>query len=337
MPNLILPDEASRFLREHLGTDWTIEPLPGDASVRRYFRVRRPDGSSVMLAYYPEEVRGQLDRALKTYAAVRPHAPVPAVSHYSSYAVLQDDVGDQTLFDLLHQDRQAGIRRYGEAVQLLVTFQRTGDAAINPPFTAASFRTELEMTREFYVEKLMGMPAWEAERMVPLLRILCEKVSEHPYVICHRDFHGQNIHILNDNLFVIDYQDMRMGPDTYDLASLLRDRGVARILGDAMELELVDEYRRLTGSDRGVRHRYFETLLQRSLKILGTFAKQALVRGRLHYLEFIPPTLDSIRRCLQQLAHFGPLEHLFPMQFEVEAVRRRLEVDGQTQADAPPR
>jgi len=33
-----------------------------------------------------------------------------------------------------------------------------------------------------------------------------------------------------------------MGPDTYDLASLLRDRGVARILGDQTELEFVDYY-----------------------------------------------------------------------------------------------
>ena len=91
-----------------------------------------------------------------------------------------------------------------------------------------------------------------------------------------------------------------MGPDTYDLASLLRDRGVARILGQDTEMELVDYYGR-------PRQRYFETLLQRSIKILGTFARQALVRGRKHYLDFIPPALESIARCVEELPEYRKL------------------------------
>jgi aminoglycoside/choline kinase family phosphotransferase len=130
-----------------------------------------------------------------------------------------------------------------------------------------------------------------------LLKKIADKVASHPYVICHRDYHGQNIHVFNGELFVIDYQDLRMGPDTYDLASLLRDRGVARVLGRDTELELVDYY----GRPRAC---YFETLLQRSIKILGTFARQAIVRGRRHYLEFVPPALESIERCLEELPEF---------------------------------
>ena len=93
-----------------------------------------------------------------------------------------------------------------------------------------------------------------------------------------------------------------MGPDTYDMASLLRDRGVARILGDDAELELLERYRALTHADDGIRHRYFETLLQRSIKILGTFSKQPITRGRMRYLDFIPATLESIRRCIEARA-----------------------------------
>src|SRR6185503_6624824 len=110
-------------------------------------------------------------------------------------------------------------------------------------------------------------------------RKLCTKIAGHPYTLCHRDYHGQNLHVIDDDLYVIDYQDLRMGPDTYDLASLLRDRGVARILGEEIELDLVDYYARRSGASGDVRGRYFETLLQRSLKILGTFARQPLERG----------------------------------------------------------
>ena len=115
-----------------------------------------------------------------------------------------------------------------------------------------------------------------------------------------------------------------MGPDTYDLASLLRDRGVARVIREA-ELDLVDYYARKSGAPAGVRQRYFESLLQRSIKILGTFARQPISRGRMHYLEFIQPTLDSVRRCLEELPEFTALSDLLPMHFSLEAARKRAE------------
>ena len=40
---------------------------------------------------------------------------------------------------------------------------------------------------------------------------------------CHRDYHSRNLMLHAQNLYIIDFQDARMGPDTYDLASLLRD------------------------------------------------------------------------------------------------------------------
>ena len=94
--------------------------------------------------------------------------------------------------------------------------------------------------------------------------------------------HGGSLHI-------IDFQDARMGPDTYDLTALIRDRGVARIIGDEAELELLDHYAAVTSAAGDVRRRYFETLLQRSIKILGTFSAQPILRGRMHYLDFIRP------------------------------------------------
>jgi aminoglycoside/choline kinase family phosphotransferase len=315
-----LPQEAARQVEEWLGPGWTAQPLAGDASVRAYYRITVPDGQTYMLAWYPEEVRPQLARALDSFAALEPHVRVPAVLHHASAAVLQYDAGDRTIFDVLHESREEGIRLYRDAIGLLAGFQRAS-CAINAPFTAEFFLAELRMGVEYYVEKLMGRdrnPALE-----PLLKQLCDNVAAHPYVLCHRDYHGQNVHVLNDVLYLIDYQDLRMGPDTYDVASLLRDRGVGRILGDATELELLDHYRQLTDRDPTIRHRYFETLLQRSIKILGTFSKQPITRGRMHYLEFIPATLDSIRRSFAELPEYAALAELIPLDFSLERARER--------------
>jgi aminoglycoside/choline kinase family phosphotransferase len=336
-----LPDEAAAFLRECCGDQWTVEPLPGDASVRRYFRIRQPDGSTQMLAYYPREVGAQLRQFLDAYNAVLEHGRVPKVLRHSEAAVLQFDVGDETLFDLLHRDRDRAVRLYREAVDALVTFQQAGAVQVNPPFTADFFLNELEMTRRFYVEKLMGKGEIESRSLIALFRRLTDKLQRHPYVLCHRDYHGQNLHILNNQLFIIDYQDLRMGPDTYDLASLLRDRGVARILGDNTELEFVDYYAgRIGGATQStLRTRYFETLLQRSIKIIGTFSRQPIDRGRIHYLDFIPPTLESVERCLRELPEFEELTRLFPLRFSLDEARRRVKgiIDGSAQDHAASR
>lgn len=331
-----LPQEALAALRGWLGDDWKLVPLAGDASTRAYFRIANADGTTNILAWYPEDVRPVLQRFLDAYDAVSPHAYVPRIVEHGGGLALQQDVGDRTLFDLLHENREEGVKWYRKAVTLLYYFQRAGGTAINPPFTAEFFLGELEMTREFYVEKLMAADAATSEALQPLLKKLANNIARHPYVLCHRDYHGQNIHIFNDKLYLIDYQDMRMGPDTYDLASLLRDRGVARILGEETELELVDYYAEWRsvgvpgrspfphGERRSIRRRYFETLLQRSIKILGTFSKMPITRGKLHYLEFIPPTIESVQRCLRELPDYAPLAELLPMQFSLAEARTRV-------------
>ena len=292
--------------------------------MRAYYRVTGEDGTSYILTYYPEEVRSQLSRVLGAFEAVFPHGPVPRILHHGEVTVLQEDVGDRSIFDVLHEDREEGLRLYRRAAELLVKFQRA-ECRINAPFTAELFFAELEMALEFYVEKLMGQ---SSAALRPLLKKVADNIALHPYVLCHRDFHGQNIHVINDKLFMIDYQDLRMGPDTYDMASLLRDRGQARLLGDEAELELLEHYRELRGaphldSAASVRRRYFETLLQRSVKILGTFAKQPIVRGRLHYLDFIPATLESIERCIAELPEHAVLGDTFPLRFDPRVARIR--------------
>jgi N-acetylmuramate 1-kinase len=315
-----IPQEAVPYLDEWLGPHWSAQPLAGDASVRAYYRITGADGRTYMLAWYPEEVRAQLRRYLGATESVAPHARVPDVLRYCDMAVLQYDVGDRTLFAVLHEDREEGLRLYRAAIDLLAAFQHAPDAGLNAAFTADFFYGELEMAREFYVEKLMQA---DVTPIVPILKTLTENVAQHPYRLCHRDFHGQNLHVQNDTLYLIDYQDLRMGPDTYDLASLLRDRGVARIIGDDAELELLAHYAEVARLEGDVRHRYFETLLQRSIKILGTFSKQPITRGRMHYLDFIPATLESIARCLDELPGYSALRDIFPLTFDLEAARER--------------
>jgi aminoglycoside/choline kinase family phosphotransferase len=310
----IIPEEILDFLRESVGEQWEVKPLRGDASTRGYFRLSTPEGRSYMLAYYPEQSRQDVQRFLRAHKAIALSARVPAVHYYGSAAVLQEDVGDETLFEILRRDHERGIRLYRAAIDLLISFQDSPPSAreLNPAFDVSKFGEELEMSRQYYVEELSNERSAAIHQQVRrLFGALAQRLTEHPYVLCHRDYHGQNIHVRNDVLYMIDYQDMRMGPDTYDLASLLHDRGIARLLGRDTEEALLEYYRGQVRGDPDMRRRYLETLLQRSIKVLGTFAYQTVVRNRKHYLEFIPPAVESVQFCLAALPEYAELGRVF--------------------------
>ena len=97
-----------------------------------------------------------------------------------------------------------------------------------------------------------------------------------------------------------------MGPDTYDLASLLRDSYV-----DLPE-DLVDDLMAAFVAARGeatdgrsFRRRFDAMALQRNLKALGTFGYQASARGNARYLESVPRTLGHVRKTLQKDNRFA--------------------------------
>jgi aminoglycoside/choline kinase family phosphotransferase len=109
-------------------------------------------------------------------------------------------------------------------------------------------------------------------------------------------------------LYWIDFQDARMGPATYDLASLLRDSYVD--LPEELVDELAEEFRQraVPGESRDTFHRRLELMsIQRNLKALGTFGYQAAIRSNSVYLPYIPRTLENARRNLARYPELSGL------------------------------
>lgn len=315
-----IPPEAAEDLGLWLGRpDWASERIAGDASARSWFRIGVPGEATRILSFYPPEIRADVDRVVRAHDALEGHLPVPRILAWSERSILQEDAGDLNLTALLALDRDAAIARYRAAVDLLGELRGARAAeSINPAFDAEKFGAELEMTMRFYVMQLAGVAADGA--ILPLRQAftrLARKLTHHPYVLCHRDYHGQNIHIYNDQIIVIDYQDLRMGPDTYDLASLARDRGVWKTIGPDEECRLLERWGSILGAEReALGRRFLESLLQRSIKAVGTFARMAVVYGRGHYLEYVGPTLETARDCVEKLGEWPEIREHFPWQFK---------------------
>jgi aminoglycoside/choline kinase family phosphotransferase len=128
---------------------------------------------------------------------------------------------------------------------------------------------------------------------------LSAQIASWPRVLCHRDYHSRNLMLHDGRLFWIDYQDARMGPSTYDLASLLRDSYVR--LDEEFIQDRAEEFRQKGASDetRETFGQRFElTSIQRNLKALGTFGYMTVVRENPVYLPYIPGTLAHVKRNL---------------------------------------
>ena len=149
-------------------------------------------------------------------------------------------------------------------------------------------------------------------------RILAVNLAE-PKVFVHRDYHSRNLMLSDGSLYIIDFQDARMGPDTYDLASLLRDSYVD--LTDREVDELIAYFLALQGRASEIeaedfRPRFDLMALQRNLKALGTFGYQTIARSNTVYIQYIPRTLAYVQSNMARNERFGRLRDILARNIE---------------------
>jgi len=303
------------FLAERYGarsSGLEVEPLSGDASTRRYFRLRDGAATSV-LALYPEPFAA----ASSPFVVIRGllagwGLPVPEIlDHDGPRGVLRlEDLGDVTLQEALAGASAAQrLGFYREALTQAARLQReaTRNGGHGPCFEIAfdieKLSWELHYFLKHFVEGLRGAELSVADRstLSEAIHRLCAEIATWPRVLTHRDFHSRNLMPRDGRLFWIDFQDARMGPVSYDAASLLRDAYVD--LPEDFVAERLEEFREQTapGEARESFGRRFELMsVQRSLKALGTFGYMATVRRNEVYLHYIPRTLARLRLALSR-------------------------------------
>ena len=301
-----------------------VMPLTGDASDRRYYRVLVTDGPSIVLSLYSAPFQFDslsfvnVARLLKLMPT-----PIPAVlGHAEDLGVLAlEDLGDVTLQAHLGAATPAEhAARYRQAVALIATMQKRGAELTDPAylpygiaFDAEKLTWELDFFTKHFIEAYRGVViAPDArEELRREFGMLIDELAAEPRVLCHRDYHSRNLMLHQDQLFIIDFQDARMGPDTYDLVSLLRDSYVD--LPEQTVEELIAYFLALkgqTGTEATFRRRFDLMALQRNLKALGTFGYQTTGRRNPVYIQYIPRTLRYVRTNLAHLPQFSRLRNL---------------------------
>ena len=273
-----------------------MDPVFGDASARRYFRVFRDERSWILMDAPPdsEDCRPFVEIAgfLRGGGVCVPK--IHALDLEKGFMVLED-FGSLHLEDALDggYDREGLYDLALEELMLLARMPATVTDRL-PPYDRDWLQMELDIFHDWFlhgntVERERDRRAFHGMTMGLIGGIL-----EQPTVFVHRDFHCRNLLLLQDGgLGVIDFQGAFSGPLTYDLVSLLRDcyqdnsrkwvekRALLQKarLEDVLSMEWPDEQFMKWMDWTG---------LQRHLKVLGLFRRLQLRDNKDRYLQYLP-------------------------------------------------
>ena len=298
----------------------TLRPASSDASFRRYLRMDRTGGGSLIVMDAPPDLENcrPFVHVQGLMAAAGLNVPQILAWNEAQGFMLLSDLGRQTVIERLDpgrpQDAQAW---YLQAVDTLIAWQRASRPDALPPYDEALLRRELALFPDWYVAKYRGV-ALDAGQQAVLAKAFDQIVAQNlsvPRVFVHRDFMMRNL-MASEPLGVLDFQDAVCGPITYDIASLLRDAFIS--WEEDFVIDITVRYwqrARKAGlpvhEDFGEFYRAVEWMgLQRHLKVAGIFARLTLRDGKPKYLADAPRFIAYIRATASRYRELAPLLRL---------------------------
>lgn len=320
-----MTEAVSNFIRlalqkELQQAEFVVQPLAGDASSRRYSRIRSGTQSWVLMEWEPFDPETFSLLSVQRHFK-KNHVLVPEVVGYSGElgVMLYSDLGDVTLEQEFYKTRNPssvmGFYRMAIDELLKIHFNASKDkspcVAFQFEFDVEKLSWEMNWTRKHLLEGLLSFKNLSTELEKEFIQ-LTSLLHEKPKCIQHRDYHSRNLMVFQNKLHVIDFQDARMGLVQYDLVSLLRDAYVP--IPQYMERELLDYYLGRSKSDFNTSwdreefmYLYEVQSVQRLFKAVGSFASFWMVRQDKRYLKYIPSTLNRVQRSLALLPEFKVL------------------------------
>src|SRR5687767_15867968 len=323
-------DRLARFIAQEGNTSRKVIPLTPDASTRKYYRIGWKKGTAVA-AVHPEPFDPEFHPYLDvTRLFLECDIPVPEIYSVDGAAgiIVQEDLGDQQLFQVYESEPEEKCDEFKEqAIALIAKIQTATQKAYDMhsiasrlAFDEAKLSWELDFFFEHYFGSLRGETLRHAEtaELKAELNDVAAELAAVPRVLCHRDYHAANLMIdKKKRMRIVDHQDARMGPASYDLVSFLLDRqpclpSLAELR--AHRLFFLEERRQqgLATIDPDDFAQEFRLMtIQRGLKATGTFSCQTAVFGRgAAYERFIQPTLQIVLQAADWLDRFPTLRRM---------------------------
>ena len=287
-----------------------IEPLAGiGGSDRRYFRIYLVSGESLIVMEYTDQRPDNLKYIPASRILAKVGNSIPEILHHDAdhKRIWLEDLGNRHLWDYREAPWSKKRRLYRAAIDeisMLHSFNcdqlnASEKADLEPPFDEVLYSWE----QDYFFEHFLGNYSRRAPSYIGSLRhepefsILAKELAALPRTLIHRDFQSQNILIRDNRPYMIDYQGLRLGLPAYDIASLLHDPYVP--LEEHHREELIN-YAFRENDPSQWRPSFNRCAAQRLMQALGAYAMLANKSGKVHFLQYIPTALESLRTILEK-------------------------------------
>lgn len=304
-------------------------------SDRIYFRLKEKD-KSVVLMECPATDQDYERQLAYTRFFESCNIPVPRLLDYETYEKVSDispdqkvhaifeDLGDISLYSWLKfvNDKHRIEEAYRRVLDILIRLHSVASIRLHecPRLESRLFdydhlRWETSYFMERFVVGLMGICIEDKDGLDSEFSRLAGKVHRFEKCIVHRDYQSQNIMVTSGDIpRVIDYQGARIGPQAYDVASILWDPYYE--IRQDMRDRLLDYYlsQMKLQKSRGFNEmRFRQTIiycrLQRHMQALGAYGFLSTVRGKKYFLKYIPRALRYLREETELVKTEYPLMH----------------------------
>jgi aminoglycoside/choline kinase family phosphotransferase len=301
---MIPPAAAPDFLARNGWHGARIEPLAGDASFRRYFRVVRDGETAVLMDAPPPHEDPRPFAAVADWLAAIGLTPPPILARdLDAGLLLLGDFGDARLRETLDEAPQREEELYRLATDVLVHLHRSPPMPGLKPHGLGQWLDELALFPDWYAPAV-GLTV-DADEWRAVWRSVLEPVASDGLgpVTVLRDYHAENIMLLAGrqgigHFGLLDFQDALAGHPAYDLCSVLED--ARRDVSPAIERAMIHHYMMSTGAQADFERAYWILAAQRNTRIIGVFTRLWKRDGKPHYLDFQPRMWGLLER---DLAH----------------------------------
>ena len=291
-----------------------MQELPTSGSHRRYFRL---SGGNVtvmgVIGTSLEENRAFIELA-RHFRSRKLNVPeVYAVSE-DGLAYLQEDLGDQVLFDAVAQGREKGVYSADEidllrrTVAQLPRIQFLGGEGLDwsvcfpqEAFDARMVDFDLNYFKYCFL-KATGIEFNEIQLQEDFEKFKADLLLDDDNTFLYRDFQARNVMIRDGEPWFIDFQGGRRGPIYYDVASFIwqaRSRYPEALREDLIKtyLEALQQFKQVDEAAFRSRLRLF--VLFRTLQVLGAYGFRGYFEKKPHFIASVPYALQNLRSLLR--------------------------------------
>ena len=301
---MIPPAHAPAFLASCGWEGAEILPLAGDASFRRYFRVRHQGQTAVLMdAPPPHEDPRPFVAVAEWLTSVGLSAPQILARDLDKGLLLLADFGDWRLREFLDEDPSREHDLYELATDVLVHLHQHSPMEGLPPHGLDQWLEELKLFTDWYCPAV-GLEV-DADSYQAAWREVLEPVANDGLgpVTVLRDYHAENVMLVKgregvEHFGLLDFQDALSGHPAYDLASVLED--ARRDVPKELERAMLDRYTGATGNRAAFERAYWALAAQRNTRILGVFTRLWKRDNKPGYRRFQPRMWGLLERDLAQ-------------------------------------